>query len=91
MEQMSVVTGRDLNKLMSVFPQTSAKEGGRAVVEAVAKREAYVYFPKGQRLWLLKSMRSMLSDPDRWIGWAQDAVLRFVDWRDYLAGKLTWW
>ena len=90
MEQMSIASGRDLNKLMSVFPQTSAKEGGRALVEAVAKREAYVYFPKGQRLWLLKSLRSMLRDPDKWSWWAEDAIIRFANWRDYLASKLTW-
>ena len=72
------------DKLMSIFPPTSASEGGQEIIQAAARRDAYVYFPRVQRLWLLRATRALLRDPDafeqvleRWLLSYADLKIRF--------------
>lgn len=62
LESMSITAGKDLKKELSILPVTSPTQCAEDIVRAFARREAEVYYPYNQVLWVARIFTILVSD-----------------------------
>jgi len=74
LSSMSVATGKDMKKEISFLPVTSPTKCAEDIVRATARREADVYYPYNQGLWVLRIFSILVSD----LSIYEEALLSFL-------------
>jgi corticosteroid 11-beta-dehydrogenase isozyme 1 len=62
LNSMSITSGQDLKKEMSILPITSPTKCAEDIVKAAARREAEFYYPHNQGLWIMRIFTILVSD-----------------------------
>lgn len=77
LKSMSISSGQDLEKELSILPVTSPTKCAEDIVRATARRESEVYYPYNQVLWVARIFTILVSDFGTYEG-AIHSVFHFV-------------
>jgi len=64
LKSMSAAQGRDMEAVMAVLPVTTTDTAAADIVRMTVARDADVYYPYNQRLWVMRLLRLLLAHAD---------------------------
>lgn len=68
LKSMSISSGQNLEKELAILPVTSPAKCAEDIIKATARREAEVYYPYNQVLWVARIFSILISDFGRYEG-----------------------